>query len=310
MPVLPDDRKEYFAFASELLKDLDALNFSHETVLWHYTSGSALLSIIDSGTLYSTQVSCLNDSTEVRYGARLFKDALTKLLSEYAGEQQLLAFIQETLKFFDEEPDFPVNAAIPYFVTCFSLDGDDLNQWRSYCYGENGYAIGFKASGLLGIPNSLLVRVNYDRDAHLRLAIKASNATVRFFKEGIEKKRADSIEQWTKEFLAVWDDVITQLAPMIKDPSFLSEKEFRIVHQLTTDDARSIRVMQKETMMSRHLPLRTPSIAVVPTLPIVGVRVGPCRHPAVTRISVDTALRQRGYGGGLVSSSSVPFRHT
>jgi hypothetical protein len=310
MPVLPEDRKEYLAFASELLKDLTAVDFQPETVLWHYTSGSALLSIIDSGTLYSTQVSCLNDSTEVRYGARLFKDALSQLRSEYAGETQLLAFIQETLTFFNEDPDFPVNAAIPYFVTCFSLEGDDLNQWRSYCNGENGYAIGFKAGGLIGIPNSLLVRVNYDRDAHLRLVLKAAHATVRFFKDGIEKNRAESIVQWTKEFLEVWDDVITQIAPMIKDPSFLSEKEFRIVHQLTTDDARSLRVIQKETMMTRHLPLRTPSIAVVPTLPIVGVRVGPCRHPAVTRISVDTALRQRGYGGGLVSSSSVPFRHT
>ena len=198
MPVLQEDRTEYIAFAKELAKDLGAFDFQADTVLWHYTTGSALLSIIGSGAIFSTQVSCLNDSTEVRYGAKLFRDALSRLLITHAGDSHVLAFIKETLKFFDEEPEFPVNAAIPYFVTCFSLEGDDLAQWRSYCSGENGYAIGFRAGGFFGIPNRILVKVNYDREAHERLAMKAAEATVRFFADGIEKKRPT--RHWAKSF--------------------------------------------------------------------------------------------------------------
>ena len=35
--------------------------------LYHYTTGTALIQIVKSGELWSTQLSCLNDVTELRY---------------------------------------------------------------------------------------------------------------------------------------------------------------------------------------------------------------------------------------------------
>lgn len=49
-----------------------------------------------------------------------------------------------------DEPESPSHAPSMYFVTCFSEEEDDLSQWRAYCGGENGYAIGFRAAGLFG----------------------------------------------------------------------------------------------------------------------------------------------------------------
>ena len=36
--------------------------------LYHYTRGETLIQIIESGKLWSTQIGCLNDTAEVRYG--------------------------------------------------------------------------------------------------------------------------------------------------------------------------------------------------------------------------------------------------
>ena len=52
--------------------------------------------------------------------------------------------------------------------------------------GENGYAIGFIAGGLFSRQNSLIVRVNYDEAKHKVVAANVAEATVRFFREGIE----------------------------------------------------------------------------------------------------------------------------
>ena len=37
------------------------------SILWHYTTGDALIKIIQTGSLFSTQISCANDTTEFSY---------------------------------------------------------------------------------------------------------------------------------------------------------------------------------------------------------------------------------------------------
>jgi hypothetical protein len=59
MPVTPEEKQKYMAFVTEQVKTLKCLEVNPDEIVWHYTSGDALLSIIDSGTLYATQVSGL-----------------------------------------------------------------------------------------------------------------------------------------------------------------------------------------------------------------------------------------------------------
>jgi hypothetical protein len=310
MPVLQEEIAQYREFAEEILKDLGCLDIDPNAVLWHYTTGPALLGIIESGTIYATQVACLNDSTEVRYSSRLLQKELTALKSKYCDDNQVDDFIGTALEFFKEEPEFPAHAGLMYFVTCFSQQRDDLTQWRSYGGGENGYAIGFKASSLFGVANTILAKVNYDISAHDALAKKVAEATVRFFREGQARRTNENPSHWGGEFLAAWDYWITQLAPMVKDPGFSSENEFRLVHQFQYHEFARLRFVQKATLMSRHLPLvlLSNNETRLPKLPLSQIIVGPCRHREITRISVDAALRQMGYGSGLVLSSERPFQ--
>lgn len=197
-------------------------------------------------------------------------------------------------------------------MSCFSDIEDDLSQWRAYGGGENGYAIGFRAKDLFGIPNSYVVRVAYDRDLHLKLAKEAAKATVDFFLEGLEASEQKDPQAWAQEFLPAWDSVITQVAPLVKDAGFSSESEYRIVKSFNLDDLQHLRFLQRNNLMSRHLPLQPPSGKFDGgyKLPISRVIVGPCRFRQVSRISVDTLLRQKGYSTGLVSTSKSPFQAT
>jgi hypothetical protein len=187
-----------------------------------------------------------------------------------------------------------------------------LSQWRAYCGGENGYSIGFRADGLFGNPHSVVARVNYDGQQHEAVANRTAEATVRFFRNGLEKKCADSPSEWADQFLPVWTELISQLAPLVKDEGFKGEKEYRVIHQLQRNELGQIRFKQKATLLSRHLPLIFPHIAAprFPMLPITEVKLGPTRHKEITRISVDALLTQMGYGPGHVSVSEIPFQST
>jgi hypothetical protein len=48
-------------------------------ILWHYTKGDSILNIVQSGKLNATHVSCLNDGTEIRYGAKLLRDGVLEI---------------------------------------------------------------------------------------------------------------------------------------------------------------------------------------------------------------------------------------
>jgi hypothetical protein len=312
MLVLPEDMERYRLFIEDQIKLLRSLEIDAEKVLWHYTSGQGLLGIIESGALFATQVSCLNDSTEVRYASQLFRDALLWVRQRHVADAGISEFLEGITSALLEDPSRPSHAPNMYFVTCFTDQADDLSQWRAYCGDENGYAIGFRAQGLFGNPNSLVAHVNYSPEQHKAVAEQVAEATVRFFTDGIESGRAASPQEWAAEFIPVWTNWIGRLAPLVKNEAFQAENEYRVVHQLQANEMGQIRFRQKRTLMSRHLPLVFPQTAAprFPMLPIVGVKIGPTRHKEITRISVDTLMKQMGYGSGNVSNSDIPYQVT
>jgi hypothetical protein len=58
---------KYQEFVRQQVKQMGSLDFDREVMLWHYTNGAGLLGILETGTIFSAQVSCVNDSTEYRF---------------------------------------------------------------------------------------------------------------------------------------------------------------------------------------------------------------------------------------------------
>ncbi len=308
MPILPEDREKYKQFIINRLIDLDSVTYPPETTVWHYTTGAGLLGIIESGAIYATHVACLNDSTEIRYAVKLYYDALESVRQKSAGDPEAIKFLTRVLEINLDDPKLPRHGSSPYFVACFSNLEDDLPQWRAYSEsgGENGYAIGFHARALYD-PIGGLLRVNYDTEKHKAMAARTAEAALQFFRDGLRDKRATTVEQWEEEFIREWSEVTSRLAPVVKDACFETENEFRLVHGLDASELPRIKFRQKDTLLSRHLPL---SFQDFPRLPIAKVTIGPGRQQHVSRISVHALLTQKGYRNVPVEISQRPLQRT
>ncbi len=306
---MPANVEKYQKFLDLQVERLASFKFDPDTLLWHYTNGGGLLGILNTRTLYSTQVSCLNDSSEIRYGQALFKKALTDALASFAGDERVRQFVTRYIRLIEETAAIvtPPHAPSPFFVACFSSREDDLSTWRAYGPSQNGYAIAFRAKHLFNPPN-VLFKVNYDANLHTELARDVAAATLEFYEEELQEKQDQDIPAWDQEFMQAWESKIIYLLPLVKDPGFEVESEYRILHSYTAADLGQTMVLQKHTMMTRHVPLSFPAGGEL--LPIEKVMVGPCRHPAITGISVDTMLQKVGYGTGKVTHSVRPLQET
>lgn len=309
-----EDVEEIDHFAIEQLHAIGSV-VPPESNVWHYTNGTALIAILDSMSVYSTHISCLNDASELRYAMSLYRRAIYDLLKRRPNDGLGNDFLNFAMEYFSEGPESPHSSQ--YFVTCFSEEKDDLSQWRAYG-GDNGYAIGFKA-GNLGVWDAALTRVCYDVERQNYLAREAAETMLDYYHLGLEKHAPTDIELWQQEFIRAWDGAVTMMmAASIKHPAFSNEREVRVTKSLslkkesTSSELRRLRFIQRNDMMSRHLPLRFGPDATFGRsyyqLPFSEIMVGPCRNPRINGESVQAMLRQKGYASIKVSHSRVPLR--
>ena len=275
--------------------------------LFHYTTGAGLIEIIKSGELRSTHVNCLNDASEWLYSrARLRARVNQKLASPLSPKAKFL------LEKITTELRTPLLGIWPWFVSCFTEDGDDLSQWRAYGSGEGGYAIEFDSVHLRALSHHdqvILGNVKYDEKLQDSFFDDLLNHTITFFLDGIKKRRAPTTEEWMSEFLLCWSWHVAMFAPLIKHPKFCGEREWRLLYPFQDEAIPRMRYLQRSSMMTKHVPLRLMMRDGEPRLPLKGVVVGPCRHKEISRLSVSDLLRTHGYFGDYyVSTTRIPYQ--
>jgi hypothetical protein len=189
--------------------------------LYHYTSGDGLIGIIRSKQLWSTQIACLNDSTEIGYalGEINSRVAAMKAGAHDPNVDPMLGRLAVVLS----EPGL---ATSPAFITCLSAAADSLPQWRGYANGEGGYAIEFDAAALKAAfdPNdALLVRAVYSPGDHAMLFDDILKWSAKYFLELDGAKVAPSVDEWVEEFLQYWLENLYLFMAAVKHPAFASE---------------------------------------------------------------------------------------
>ena len=275
--------------------------------LYHYTTGENLVRIIASQELWCTQISCLNDTTEFTYAIQEFqKRVRTKLTEQHHPTHYLF------LRGLDQYLSAPNVETSQFFVTCFSERGDDLSQWRAYSGGEGGYAIQFDRINLFlsafpqepgGDQAQVLMRVEYNTKAHDTF-FKDVLSKGEEFLTILEGSRRANPEDWASEFLRYWLANLQYIAPCLKHPTFESEHEWRFVYPLRPNDFERMQFRQRQSMMTRHVPLRLRS-----PLPITGLTVCPCRHPELSKVAVSDLLKKFGADSDIkVTITEVPYR--
>jgi len=178
-------------------------------ILYHYTDFNALRGIIANGEIWLWNLRRMNDSQEMQYFIKQLKTAVKNRLPEN------LHGTAETL--FDENlKDF---SSICSYASCFSEYSDDAAQWARYGKNGMGVSIAFDKEILEKIGEEChtpLCKVNYAANAEEMEIVKELS-------DLIQNKDCDSAKVHR-----IFNNLINN-SPLFKHPSFISEKEYRLI---------------------------------------------------------------------------------
>ena len=182
--------------------------------LYHYTDFNAMRGIISNGEIWLWNLRRMNDSQEMQYFIKELKVAVKKQLSaeHYDCMEKLFA---ENLKDFDK---------LSSFASCFSEYDDDAAQWTRYAKNGMGVCIAFNKEMLAKIGeagHAPLCRVNYSRNCDNLEIVKELASLIKESDSGKNGNIAQKIHE-------TFNRLITS-SPLFKHPSFISEKEYRLV---------------------------------------------------------------------------------
>jgi hypothetical protein len=280
-------------------------------ILYHYTSMSALLSIIETGRIRATHFRYLNDSSEVI----TMLDAVRERLIERIGLEALTDKVRELRELADVMKN---DKLINEFVASFSEDGDDLSQWRSYCR-DGGVSLGFAAGALRSQWVS-------DPSGGKPWWVGGSLKKVRYL-GGEVADDLDSIIDSTLEFGRALDGKdgffgeiehieaarasLTLLAPLYKHHAFQHECEWRMIlrkpHKPMPGQrfrvGASTLVPYIEVDLNRDLEFRLSDKYMLNK-----VFIGPTPNPQLSKDAIQNLFATKGHPEVVVEVSSIPYR--
>jgi Protein of unknown function (DUF2971) len=111
--------------------------------IYHYTGDAGLKGILERGTLWLSDISSLNDPSELRHGFEIAIRELEKMVA--GGPPESREFAKDLRS---ERIRKKIQEAADFFICSFSLCGDDLGQWRAYADNGCGFALEFDADAL------------------------------------------------------------------------------------------------------------------------------------------------------------------
>jgi len=106
--------------------------------LHHYTNDVGLKGILEGGTLWLSDITKLNDPSEIKHGIGHAIDVIKELEAQNEIHPDVAEMFIGPLK----------TTGCPFFVCSFSKLENDLNQWRAYANDGCGYALEFDTGEL------------------------------------------------------------------------------------------------------------------------------------------------------------------
>ena len=290
--------------------------------IYHYTTLSSLISIIETQTIFSTNINFLNDKNEFKFGVGLILNVVDKLKKENI-ENPVLDMIEEKIdRIYKSER----------YVTCFSKNGDLLSQWRAYSNNGKGVAIGFNSSLFKSSINQIISgkHITYDESYQLKVIEELIRIILAFFKKRKEMiEWADYGYEWlvASTVLEFLDNIIATY----KHPSFSEEEEYRFEY---TIDGNMIKKGKENILFKSTDTIITPYIRLkgkykqyledkdkglyddlgadltfaIKQLPIDKIIIGPSLDFESIELGIQELLDKNNYENVKIEKSKIPYR--
>jgi hypothetical protein len=223
---------------ASVIRDLNAVDghVPYQPTIYHYTDAKGALAILQSGRLWFTERVYLNDPTEILYGLKVAHERF-----EVGVRAKGATIPRDFVSHLTGEHDLGLSI-FGFWVASFSLDGDNLGQWRSYADDGRGVCLGFStdqldmievAKQLPNNPNSLRFPVNYDRAKLEQKMQEYVDVGLEFLAkcylpryESYYKKFGAAL-LYEREFMRIMNAALYSNSVLFKHPAYKHEQEYR-----------------------------------------------------------------------------------
>lgn len=256
--------------------------------LYHYTSLTSLMGMIETNRLWMSKGTFLNDSSELVYFLGVFKNVLAKIeIPDKPSLWNVFAeHLQRALDHFTKEV---AESGFEVYIFSMSQTEDSLALWYNYAKGD-GYNIGFSADELLGKIN------------HSRLDAGALHGFVVYSRQEQEAVLSDfllkSFElvsgyEAKQAAIALPDhffSLIASCAIFFKDAAFKSEEEYRIAILGREEVGELVKFRARNGVIIPYI-----EVAFGERLPISHITIGPKNNIDIAKSGIEHYVSSKGY---------------
>ena len=274
-------------------------------VVWHYTNGPGLISILSHHVLWATSAPFLNDQQEVALGGELIIRRLLEL-GEAEGADEFFAAMAQKVRDGVDHGQGPSPAA--FFILSASQAWDSLVMWRNYGGAQESYAIGVDADAPLRVLGDRAIEptlfgatlgtginvrrtpwepVRYAEDEQLALVDAVFDGLpeeLTRFRDRLGDFDKTSLDDIPPEAFAELNearDDLEQALLLIKHSGFVDERETRQAIVLWTADDPAARALE-----ARLVRYRSTAYGMAPYLELTGTPDGaPVDEPVAREAS-------------------------
>lgn len=283
----------------------------NNSLVYHYTSPEALLNIIETHNLWFSEITYMNDESEIRYTFELLKELLEKYKLDINIEfkNAIISHMATRLQSPSDLWDY-LNRESRY-VACFSTEKDELALWNYYTKTGNmaGYNIGFNVNKFVENIRSQLKKMHYfiygktmcnksKQEDFLRKAIFEFNSLYKNVKSNDDKNN----------LIASFWGLIDLYSLFFKQPAFKNENEYRFVITELTDPLQ----INSQAFQIKH---RIQNGIIIPYINVEfskecvqSIITAPTIRQAYHKAGIESLLLQNEYFQTKVETSNIPLR--
>lgn len=290
----------------------------HQPMIYHYTDVKGALGILQTGHLWFTERAHLNDPVEIRYGLNIAHELFEKAASNRGAvlPKDVALHLQG---------EFYLGLAIyGFWIASFSLDGDDLSQWRSYADEGRGVCLGFSTDR---IDMTEFAKPVPGDPSCLRFPVSYSNASLRKHMQTYVDRGLDLLERlelvsresykphgrallYERDSLRAMNNGIYLNSFLFKHAAYDHEREYRLLvsglrETLSRCDHHRLRERKGEIVGYLDLPIpswKQPGV-------LAHIRLGPAASDELND-QIRIALMTLGIPTPKIDKSDIPFRPT
>lgn len=270
--------------------------------LFHYTDLGGLKGMLESKSLWATNLYFLNDRNEAVHGYYCFENTI-KYLDDKVISQKKKEILQNALNACKGELSKEGNTREKnIYNISFCLDSDKLSQWRGYG-AHQGVCIEFDKDELIYGIDSEGMRFKHDKVNYCsEISTVEMNESINLFfqKINLNPQTIDDNFVW---YISAFT-MINQITPFFKNDGFSEENEYRFIF---SPDAEMMDVKFRVNA-NGLIPYISVGMKGKAKLPIPKIIIGPAKDPDFIVNGIKMLLLKFGYQNVDVEISKLPYR--